>query len=610
MAHESFEDPDVAALMNDTFVNVKVDREERPDVDAVYMEAVQALTGQGGWPMTVFLTPDGRPFFGGTYFPRQARGGMVAFPDLVRRVHELWATRRSDLDGQAGELTAALGRSALVDPGDDVPGPEVVAAARDALVAQHDDRRGGFGPAPKFPQAMSLDLAVRLLARSGAPELRAVVETSLDHMASGGIYDHLGGGFARYSVDDRWLVPHFEKMLYDQALLVPAYLHAWQVTGHDRYLQVVDETLGYVLSVLRHPDGGFYSAEDADSEGEEGRFYVWTPAQVVAALDGDEDLAGEAMAWYGVTPAGNFEGSTILNRLAAVGDLARPPRIEEARRRLFAARERRVRPGLDDKVLTEWNALMLSALVEAAAATGRSDWLDAAVASGTFLLRELRGPGGRWHRSWQADGGARHDGVAADYAAALDAFTRLAEATGEARWLDEARAAADALVELFWDAERGGLFTTSAEAPPLVVRDKDLMDNATPSANSVAAVALLRLGALVGDDGYRERATEILRLVGRLAARHPTAFGRALVAVDLAAGLDEIVVAGDRPDLVGLVQRTYLPRAVLAWGERYGSPLWQGRDDGRAYVCRHYACQLPATDAATLATQLAASQRA
>jgi uncharacterized protein len=485
----------------------------------------------------------------------------------------------------------------------------VVAAAGEALVAQHDDHRGGFGMAPKFPQAMSLDLVVRLLARTGAPELLAVVETSLDNMASGGIYDHLGGGFARYSVDDRWLVPHFEKMLYDQALLVPAYLHAWQVTGHDRYRQVVDETVGYVLSVLRHPDGGFFSAEDADSEGEEGRFYVWTPTQVTAALDDDVELADEAMAFYGVGPDGNFEGRTILNRLADVGDLARPPRIEEARRRLFAAREHRVRPGLDDKVLTEWNALMLSALVEAATATGRSDWLDAAVASGEFLLRELRMAGGRWRRSWQADGGARHDGVAADYAAVVDAFTRLAEATGQVRWLDEARAAADVLVELFWDAERGGLFTTSAEATPLVVRNKELTDNATPSANSVAAVALLRLAALTGDDGYRERAEQILRLVGRLAARHPTAFGRALVAVDLAAGIDEIVVAGDRPDLVRLVQRTYLPRAVLAWGERYGSPLWEGRDDGWAYVCRRYACQLPAGDEETLGAQLTASQR-
>jgi len=614
MAHESFEDPDVAALMNDLFVNVKVDREERPDVDAVYMEAVQATTGQGGWPMTVFLTPDGRPFFGGTYFPKETRGGMISFPDLCRRVDELWRTRRSDVDEQAGQLTGALGRTALLEPGDDLPGAETLAAAERQLVDQHDAAGGGFGGAPKFPQAMSLDLLVRLLARGGAggapaDAVRAAVETSLDAMASGGIYDHLGGGFARYSVDDRWLVPHFEKMLYDQALLTRAYLHAWQVTGHDRYRQVVEETVGYVLRDLRHPAGGFTSAEDADSEGEEGLFYVWTPDQVVAALDGDADLADEVMAYYGVTPAGNFEGRTILNRLRHRGDLDRPPRVEDARRRLFAARERRVRPGRDDKVLTEWNGLMLAALAEAAAATGRDDWREAAVATGEFLLGALRRDDGRWLRSWQADGGARHLAVAADLAALVDAFTRLAEATGEARWVAEAAATADALLDLFWDPARGGLFTTGADAEKLVARDKDLMDNATPSANSLAAVALVRLAGLTGEGRYRHHADQILRLAGPVATRHPLAFGYLLAAVDLSVhGVDEVVVAGDRPDLVGLVQRAYLPGAVLAWGERYDSPLWAGRDDGRAYVCRGYACRLPADDAATLAGQLALAE--
>jgi uncharacterized protein len=614
MAHESFEDPEVAALMNDLFVNVKVDREERPDVDAVYMEAVQATTGQGGWPMTVFLTPDGRPFFGGTYFPKETRHGMISFPDLCRRVDELWRTRRSDVDQQAGQLTGALGRTALLEPGDDLPGADTLAAAERQLVDQHDPAGGGFGGAPKFPQAMSLDLLVRLLARGGAggapaDAVRAVVETSLDAMASGGIDDHLGGGFARYSVDDRWLVPHFEKMLYDQALLTRAYLHAWQVTGHGRYRRVVEETVGYVLRDLRHPDGGFYSAEDADSEGEEGLFYVWTPDQVIAALDGDADLADEVMAFYGVTPEGNFEGRTILNRVRHRGDLDRPPQVEDARRRLFEARERRVRPGRDDKVLTEWNGLMLAALAEAAAATGRDDWLDAAVTTGEFLLGSLRRDDGRWLRSWQADGGARHLAVAADLAALVDAFTRLAEATGEARWVAEAATTADALLDLFWDPARGGLFTTGTDAEQLVARDKDLMDNATPSANSLAAVALVRLAALTGEARYRHHADQILRLAGPVAARHPLAFGHLLAAVDLAVhGVDEVVVAGDRSDLVGLVQRAYLPGAVLAWGERYDSPLWAGRDDGRAYVCRGYTCQLPAADAATLADQLALAE--
>jgi uncharacterized protein len=605
MAHESFEDDEVAALMNELFVNVKVDREERPDVDEIYMEAVQALTGQGGWPMTVFLTPDGRPFFGGTYFPRRQGRGMISFPDLCRRIDELWRTRRDDIDAQAGELAGALGRTALLDPGEDLPGTEALDGVYGLLRQQHDDQRGGFGAAPKFPQAMSLDLLVRSLSRTGSAVTRAMVETSLDAMASGGIYDHLGGGFARYSVDDVWLVPHFEKMLYDQALLSRVYLHAWQVTGLDRYRQVLDETIGYVLRDLRHRDGGLYSAEDADSEGVEGLFYVWTPDQVTAALDGDRNLADEVMAFYGVTPAGNFEGRTILNRLAHPGDLDRPPRIEEARARLLAARSERVRPGLDDKVLTEWNGLMLAVLAEAAAATGRDDWRDAAVATGEFLVRELRRDDGRWLRSWQADGGARHLAYAADHAALVDAFTRLYEATGEARWIAEARSTADAMVELFWDGERGGLFTTGADAERLVTRNKDLMDNATPSANSLAAVGLLRLAALTGEDAYRERAHAILRLAGPLATRHPTAFGHLLAAVDMErAGLDEVVVAGDRPDLVAEVQHRYLPNAVLAWGERFPSPLWEGREDGRAYVCRHYACRLPAADVATLAAQL------
>jgi hypothetical protein len=609
MAHESFEDPEIAALMNERLVNVKVDREERPDVDAVYMDAVQALTGQGGWPMTVFLTPDGRPFFAGTYFPKAPRGGMISFPELVQRIDELWHTRREDLVGQADQLTAALGRSALLAPGDELPGPDVLDSARHELVRAHDDRWGGFGGAPKFPQAMSLDVLVRQLARTGDDDVRRVVETSLDAMAAGGIYDHVGGGFARYSVDERWLVPHFEKMLYDEALLARLYLHAWQVTGHERYRQVLEETVGYVLRDLRHPDGGLFSSEDADSEGEEGLFYVWTPDQVLAALDGDEDLAAEVGAFYGVTAAGNFEGRTILNRVdAARGDLARSPRIEDARRRLFAAREQRVRPGLDDKVLTEWNALMLSALAETAAATGRADWLGAAVANGEFLVRELRRADGRWLRSWQAGGGARHLAYAGDHAALVDAFARLAEATGEARWVAEARQAADALVELFWDPERGGVFTTGRDGERLVTRDKDLMDSATPSANSLAAVGLLRLAALTGDDGYRSRAEEVLRLTGPLAAKHPTAFGHLLTAVDLHVhGPTEVVVAGERPDLVRAVQSRFLPAAVLAWGERYDSPLWEGREDGRAYVCRGYACQLPAADEPTLVAQLASA---
>jgi uncharacterized protein YyaL (SSP411 family) len=557
----------------------------------------------------VFCTPDGEPFFCGTYFPDERRHGMPAFREVCRAVADAWRNRRDDVVAQAGELTRAVRHSTLAaaaSQGDgERPGPELLESAYAGLRAQHDDEWGGFGGPPKFPQPMSLDLLLRGLARTGSSVTRAVVETSLDAMASGGIYDHLGGGFARYSVDGVWLVPHFEKMLYDEAGLARTYLHAWQVTGEARYRQVVEETIGYVLRDLRHADGGFFSAEDADSEGVEGKFYVWTPAEIGEALDGDTGLAEEAARYWDVTPEGNFEGRSILNRIGHRGDLIRPPDIDKARQRLFEAREHRVHPGLDDKVLTEWNGLMLSTLAEAAAATRRDDWLSAAIQTGDFLLRHLRRDDGRWMRSWQADGGARHLAFAADYAALVDAFTRLAEATGRARWIDAAREAADGLLELFWDDDEGGLFTTGSDGERLIARQKDLMDNPIPSANSLAAVGLLRLSALTGVDRYRERAEELVRTMGKLAASHPTAFAHLLAAVDLVAnGITEVVVAGDRPDLVRAVHDRWLPNAVLAWGERYDSPLWEGRDDDRAYVCRGYVCLRPAADVETLAAQL------
>jgi uncharacterized protein YyaL (SSP411 family) len=634
MAHESFEDEAIAAVMNDRFVNVKVDREERPDVDAIYMDAVLAMTGRGGWPMTVLLTPDGRPFFAGTYFPKASGRGMVSFPELLARIDELWRDRRADLVEQADTLTDAMRQGvALATPPEghgDLHLDLVEALAR--LRAAFDPAWGGFGHAPKFPQTMSLELLLRAHAAGadtdtdtevtsgGDPGLLEIVTTSLDAMAAGGIYDHLGGGFARYSVDERWLVPHFEKMLYDQALLARAYLHAWQLTGEDRHLQVVDEVIGYVLGQLRQAGGGLASAEDADSEGVEGRFYVWSESELRQVLDdaGLADVADEAVAWWGVTPQGNFEGANILWRPVR-GDLARPAGVERARQALFEHRARRVRPGLDDKVLTEWNGLFLATLAEAAMATGRADWLDAAAEGGRFLLAALRRPDGRWLRSWQLDptdgptpdghhhggGTARHLAYAADHAAALDAFLRLAEATGEARWVDEARSVADALLELFWDPEQGALFTTGSDAEELVARPKDLLDNATPAANSLAADGLARLGTLVGEPRYLEHARQIVGLLASSARQHPQAFAHLLgVAQDLSLGLTEVVVAGDRPDLVAAVQRRYRPGTVLAWGERFDSPLWEARDDGRAYVCQGYACQVPATDLATLTAQL------
>jgi uncharacterized protein len=603
MAHESFEDADVAAVMNRVFVNVKVDREERPDVDDIYMEATQAMTGQGGWPMTVVCTPDGRPFFAGTYFPRDRRGGMIGFVELCERIDELWRTRRADLLAQADQLTGALGRSSLVDAASDLPTTADVDAAVDALLAASDLERGGLGGAPKFPQPMAQEALATAAARGDA-RARAALVASLDNMAAGGIYDHLGGGFSRYSVDGVWLVPHFEKMLYDNALLIRLYLHGWQITGEDRFRQVLAETITYVLRDLRQPSGGVSSAEDADSEGDEGKFYVWSDTDVRAVLG---DGADAARHWYGFRPGGNFEhGTTIPNRLHALGQLARPADIEAARVALFDARAERVRPGLDDKVLTEWNAYLVAALAEAGAAAAEPAWIEAAVAVAEFLLANLRRADGRWLRAWQADAGAKHLAYATDHGALVDAFTRLAEATGEARWITEARAAADALLDLFWDEERGGVFTTGHDAEALIARPKDLMDNATPGANGLAAVGLLRLAALTDEPRYRDAGEAVVRLVGRMAIEHPTAFGHVLAAVDLVArGTTEVVVAGDRPDLVTAVHARFVPNAVLAWGERYDSPLWEGRDDGKAYVCHRYACQLPADDAETLVRQLA-----
>jgi uncharacterized protein YyaL (SSP411 family) len=608
MAHESFEDDDVAAEMNRRFVSIKVDREERPDVDAIYMDAVQAMTGRGGWPMTAFLTPSGEPFYGGTYFPKPS------FLQLMAAITDAWQNRRDDLVKNANALREAITRTARIRPSVEVPGEAHLTRAGQALDQSFDAEWGGFGAAPKFPSTMSIDLVLASFLRSGDERASEIVTTSLDAMASGGMYDHIGGGFARYSVDRYWLVPHFEKMLYDEALLVRVYTHAAVALGDRepvaRYRQVVTETVEYVLRDLRQPTGGFSSAEDADSPGpdgpgHEGLFHTWTPDEVRAVLDtGAEDV----LAYYGITADGNFEGRSIPNRLPARGDLVRPAAIDEARRRLFDAREKRPRPGLDDKVLTEWNALMISALAEAGALLDRPDWIDAAVAAADFLRLELRRPDGRWFRSWHAAGEppARHDALAADHAALVDAFTRVGEATGEARWIEQARSVAETLLDHFWDVDHGGVYTTPADGERLVARQKDLFDNATPSANSTAAVALYRLAALTGEARYANHADRILQFLGAVVDQAPAAFANALLAVSLRLhGITEIAVVGDRGDLVGVVNERWRPDVVLAWGQAYDSPLWEGRRDGLAYVCRHYACQAPQDSAEGLRAQLA-----
>ncbi|HXQ90468.1 MAG TPA: thioredoxin domain-containing protein [Acidimicrobiales bacterium] len=612
MAHESFEDERIAEELNARFVSVKVDREERPDVDAVYMEAVQAMTGRGGWPMTVFLTPDGRPFFGGTYFPPGDAHGMPGFPRVLDAVHDAWDNRRDEVDRQADAMAQAIERRTRL-PQDLVSGgpgaglepgsmaPALLQSAVAELGARFDPAWGGFGPAPKFPQAQLVELCLRHHRLTGEPGSLTMATTSLGAMAAGGIYDHLGGGFARYSTDDTWTVPHFEKMLYDQAGLVRAYLHAWQVTGDRRWLQVVEETVGYVLRELASPGGGVHSAQDADSEGEEGRFYVWTPAELEDVLG--PDLAAVAGAWYGVSDAGNFEGHTILRRPPGAV-LARPPEVEHARRLLFEARAQRVHPGLDDKVLTEWNAMFGSSLAQAAAATGRHDWARAAVGIAEFLLSELRPAGtGRWLRSWQ-EGRARHLAYAGDYAWVVDLFTRLAELTGRAAWLDRAEEAARSMLELF-AGDHGLLYTTGNDAERLVIRPLEILDGAMPAANGVAATALLRLGALRGDDALVGAGESLLRALCPVAAEHPLACANTVAGCELAGGgVTEVVITGERPDLVSAMRARFEPTVVLAWGERTTAPLWSERADGFGYVCRRYVCQKPAADPVELAHRL------
>jgi uncharacterized protein len=628
MAHESFEDEPTAAVMNAGFVCVKVDREERPDVDSIYMAAVQAVTGSGGWPMTVFLMPDGRPFLGGTYFPRDR------FVELLGQVSGAWRQRRGDIDDAAAHLAQAVrSGTGLPDLARNASehhdhGAGSLEPAADALVARHDPKWGGFGRAPKFPQPTMLELLLLAAVRTGRADITEALTLTLDAMAAGGIYDHLGGGFARYSTDRQWLVPHFEKMLYDNALLARVYLHAWQLTGLDAYRQVVTETLDYLLRPpVRLSGGALASAEDADSEGAEGRFYVWDEREVL-------EVGGpEAAAWYGVTRAGNWEGRNILCR-PLHAPLLRQPEMDRARQALFLRRESRVRPGLDDKVLTEWNAMAVAALAEAGAALGRPDWVAAATEVATFLLDALRRPtDGRWLRSWQAltapseagdsgpgspggqtdrrapHGRAHHLAYAADYAWLVEAFTRLYEATGRAQWVQEATAAADTLLDLFTDPDSGAFRTTGDDAEVLIARPIDTQDGAVPSANSVAAAALLRLAELTGTARYRSAGQAVIAAFGPTAAAAPIAVTGLVAAEDLdRGGLAEIVVTGDRPDLLDVVRRRYLPAAVLAWGDPFPSPLWEGRTGpeaaNRAFVCRAYACQVPAADPEVLGSQL------
>jgi uncharacterized protein YyaL (SSP411 family) len=609
MERESFEDSATADYMNEHFVPIKVDREERPDVDSIYMEAVQGMTGHGGWPLTAFLDPDGVPFYGGTYFPPEPRHGMPSFRMVMEAVVESWSSQRERIRASAERIRDQLGAIGRIEPADDDPAPEIVDAATRKLRMLADMRHGGFGSAPKFPPASALEL---LLARDGGD----VVEVTLDAMAYGGIYDQVGGGFARYSVDDVWLVPHFEKMLYDNALLARAYLHGWQALGHERYRRICEETLAWALREMRGPEGGFHSALDADSEGEEGRFYLWTPDQIREALEGvgSDGLTDEVIAYYGLTDDGNFEGRNILH-LPGGQEAARPVELDEARRALYRYRSRRVWPGRDDKRLCSWNALMIAALAEAGAAIPCGDYLDAAVACAEFVWRDLRDDQGRLLRTYK-DGRAHLGAYLEDYAYLVEALLTLYESTFDVRWFDAARETADLMIELFADTERGGFFTTAHDHEELVVRRKDVDDHPIPSGNSAAAYGLLRLAALTGEHEYERHAVGVFRLLHRAAGGHPQALVHLLGAMDFHfASVKEVALVGPASGdglgaLASVVRSGFRPHVVVAGGpEGTDRPeLLRQRDavDGRpsAYVCENFACQRPVTEPEELSASL------
>ncbi len=612
MAHESFEDPEVAAFVNDRFVSVKVDREERPDIDAIYMSAVQATTGSGGWPMTLFLTPGGKPFFAGTYFPPRDTHGLPAFLRVLEAVDQSWRQRRGEIEEQASAIARAVAAGTGVQSGthllprrsavDLESAHRLLDRAVDHLAALFDSDHGGFGNQPKFPQPELLELCLVANHVHGNRRALEMATSTLKAMAAGGIYDQLGGGFHRYSTDANWTVPHFEKMLYDQAGLVASYIHAWLVTGDAAYRIVASETIEYVLDDLGGPEGGLFSARDADTPAGEGAFYLWTPGEVEAVLG--KQRASIFAEFYEVTEEGNFEGRNVLRSMAGLrGDL--PAEIEESRIALKQARSLRPQPGLDDKVITEWNAMFCSALAAAAAATGRANWMARAVDMGEFLLSAPRRVSDRrWLRTWRH----RREGpaaFAADHAWLVEAFTRLSELTGLPSWLDHAAEAAQALLDLFVETGSGVVHTTARDAEPLFVRPVERMDGALPSAAAVSAGALCRLASLSGEPSYLESAEHILAAALQASAGRPLSSARLLPdALLIAGGPSEVVVAGDRPDLLRAFRSRYEPFSVSAWGTPGRSPLWLGREPGFAYVCHHGTCSLPAATVTELEQRL------
>ena len=625
MEKESFENRRIAELMNESFVSIKVDREERPDVDSIYMSAVQAMTGSGGWPMTVFLTPEGKPFYGGTYFPPEDRGGMPGFPRVLQSLADAYREKRSEVILTTDKLVQQMQQMASTAPSVDPLTTDVLHQSYRSIASEFDDKYGGVGMQPKFPQPMTYEFLLRHHLRFQNPRALEMVELTLDRMAMGGIYDQLGGGFHRYSTDTFWLVPHFEKMLYDNALLVRLYLHAYQVTRKPLYKTVVEETLDYVIREMTDSAGGFYSAQDADSEEVEGKYFVWRPEEVIEAL-GKAD--GEVInSYFGVTKVGNFEGQSILNVTADSNVAARESGMSEeefaemlgrSRARLLEIRQSRIRPDRDDKVLTAWNGLMLGAFAEAGAVLDRSDYTAVAERSAGFLLDSLR-KDERLLRAYR-NGQSKLKGYLEDYAFLISGLISLHEATFGGRWLREAVDLGQSMVDLFWDEPSGQFYDTGRDHEELVIRPRDIADNAIPSGSSMAADVLLRLSVITGDPEYERRAMTALRSARELMARFPTGAGHWLCALDFyLSPAKEIAIVGDRSELetqalASEVYRQFLPNRVMLGTNNGddsldGLPLLKDREkvngQATAYVCENYVCQLPVTDRAALAKQLA-----
>jgi uncharacterized protein YyaL (SSP411 family) len=609
MERESFEDEETAAFLNANFVPIKVDREERPDLDAIYMDAVQAMTGRGGWPLSAFLTPDGRPFFAGTYFPKEPAHGIPSFRDVLDGVAEAWRDRRDELEEQGGRVIQVISRAASLEGSSEPLTAELTQEAFATLRSAFDATWGGFGGAPKFPQPMILEFVLRMAVR-GTSGAREVLTTTLDRMATGGIYDQLGGGFARYSTDERWHIPHFEKMLYDNAQLAQLYTRAWLFTREERYRRVATETLEYLLREMRHPDGGFFSSQDADSEGVEGKFFTWTWGEL------ESHVGTEIARAFGASAEGNWQGTNILWFPEGHPDSD----LAQARATLLAQRERRVRPATDDKILTAWNALTIQAFAEAGSAFGNAFFAEVAEAAASFLVSELRGPDGRLLRSWR-DGVAGGPAYADDHALLASAMLCLYSRTGELRWFREAKRIADDLVRLFADRERGGFFQTGLDVDPLVIRPKELYDNAVPSGSSAAADVLQRIALLTGDQELERLGISGLRLIRGFIGRAPTNFGHALSALDLFLGPTlEVAIIGsvDEPATKALaaevIATRFLPNTVLAIAppddleaaEEVALLRERPQVEGSstAYVCRRFACRLPVTGPKDLAAQL------